>query len=145
MKQRLTLELPEPPALNAMLDIAKRRTRRTKRGGWRQDALPTVYDEAKHEYGMLCTAETRGAGVFPPREPWLKWRLVEVRFRLHTPRDPIELLAGLKWPVDWLVDQQFVLDDSARHLVGIPLPEQVVDRANRGVTITIERADDHGE
>jgi hypothetical protein len=143
MRQRLTMDLPEPPALNRMLDIAKKRTRRTKGGGWRNEALPTVYDQEKHEYGELCTVVSRQDGIFPPREPWLKWRLVEARFRLWGPRDPIELLAGLKWPVDWLVDSGFVIDDSARNLVGIPLPDQVVDRRNRGITITIERAD-HG-
>lgn len=140
--RRITLELPEPPALNRMIDIAKERTRRTKGGGWRQQALPTVYDQKKHVYGVKCTAASREAGVRPPREPWPRWRLIEARFRLWNLRDPIELLAGLKWPVDWLVDAGFVEDDSARHLVGIPLPEQVVDRKNRGITITIERVDD---
>lgn len=143
--KRLTLELPEPPALNKMLDIAKERTRRTKGGGWRRDALPTVYDTQKEEYGTRCTVETRQAGIFPPRYPWQRWRLVEARFRLWGARDPIELLAGLKWPVDWLVQAGFVEDDSARHLVGIPLPDQVVDRGNRGVTITIERVEEDDE
>lgn len=139
---RITLELPEPPALNAMIELAKRRTRRTKTGGWRSRPLPTVYDQEKHVYGIRCTAMSREAGVRPPAEPWQRWRLVEARFRLHQPRDPIELLSGLKWPIDWLVAMGFVEDDSARHLVGIPTPAQVVDRGDRGVTITIERVED---
>lgn len=138
MSDRLTLTLPEPPTLNAMLDIAKERTRRTKAGGWRPTALPTVYDQRKHEYALKCTALAAGQ-VKRPRQPWERWRLVEARFRVWNERDPIELLAGLKWPVDWLVDAGFVVDDSPRHLISTPHPEQTVDRANRGVTITIER------
>lgn len=143
--ERLTLELPEPPALNRMLDIAKKRTRRTKGGGWRAEARPTVYDEEKEMYATLCDAATRQVGIFPPRYPWRRWRLVDARFRLWGERDPIELLAGLKWPVDWLVAAGFVEDDSARHLLGIPLPTQVIARGDRGVTITIERVEDDDE
>jgi hypothetical protein len=141
---RVTLHLPEPPSLNMMLDMAKERTRRTKGGGWRKLALPTVYDQTKDRYQVECMLATRKVGVFPPRTPWSRWRLESAAFRLHNLRDTIELLAGLKWPIDFLVSSGFVTNDSPRELRGLPDPEQVISRQNRGISITIARLDPQG-
>lgn len=133
----LVLELPEPPSLNVMIDLAKQRTRRSRTGGWMKRSLPVVYDQTKEVYELQCMHATRTAGVFPPREPWASWRIERAEFRLHQLRDPLELLAGLKWTVDWLVHAGFVTNDSPRELRGIPDPLQRIDRAHRGVTLTI--------
>jgi hypothetical protein len=134
---RLVLDLPEPPSLNVMIDLAKQRTRRSRTGGWMKRSLPVVYDQRKEEYEMGCMLSTRAAGIFPPREPWATWRIEAVEFRLHQLRDTLELVAGLKWAVDWLVHAGFVTNDSPRELRGLPDPVQRVDRKNRGVTLTI--------
>lgn len=133
----LTLSLPECPSLNRMIDLAKQRTRRTRTGGFMKRSLPVVYDQAKEAYELECLAAVRGAGVRLPSVPWQHWELVDVEFRLHGLRDPIELLAGLKWPVDWLVSIGALANDSTRELVSIPMPRQRVARSNRGITITI--------
>lgn len=133
----IVLDLPEPPSLNRMIDMAKERTRRSRTGGWMKRALPVVYDQQKEVYELACTAATRRAGIRPPSTPWPRWRLERAEFRLFNQRDPLELLAGLKWTVDWLVSAGFIANDSPRELRGIPDPVQIVDRQHRGVTITI--------
>lgn len=127
MSAPLVLDLPEPPSLNLMLDLAKERRR----------GRPVVYAEAKNAYETQVIAAVRQAGHFPPRTPWARWRLERAAFRLQSLRDPIELLAGLKWPIDALVAGGYLAGDSPRALRGIPDPEQVIDRARRGVTLTI--------
>lgn len=137
MVDRLVLDLPEPPSLNVMIDLAKQRTRRSRTGGWMKRSLPVVYDQRKEEYELACMVATRTAGIFPPREPWSSWKIESVEFRLHQLRDTLELIAGLKWAVDWLVHAGFVTNDSPRELRGLPDPVQSVARKNRGVTLTI--------
>jgi hypothetical protein len=137
---RLVLELPEPPSLNAMIDLAKKRTRRSRAGGWMKKTLPVVYDQAKERYELECLQAVRVAGIRPPSPPWPRWRLEAAEFRLHSLRDPLELLAGLKWTVDWLVHAGFITNDSPRELRGIPDPTQRIERRRRGVTLTIVRA-----
>jgi hypothetical protein len=133
----LRIVLPEPPSLNIMIDLAKKRTRRTRNGGWMKRTLPVVYDQEKETYELLCLAVSREQKVQPPPAPWERWRLERASFRLRMLRDPLELLAGLKWTVDWLVRQGFVADDGPNHLLHIPLPEQRIERSDRGVTIEI--------
>lgn len=134
----LVLVLPEPPSLNEMIRLAKQRTRRSRTGGWMRRSLPVVYDQALEAYELAAVAMLRTQGVKPPREPWAQWRITAIAFRLHSLRDPVELRASLKWPVDLLVRQGYVADDGPRELVSVCEPEQCIDRANRGVTITVE-------
>lgn len=115
----MRLVLPLPPSLNEMIDLAKMRDRRGK---------PTVYSQEKRNYGFRCDVMTRLVKVFPPREPFTKWSIEEASFYLHGFRDPVELLAGLKWPVDWLVNRGFVKNDDAKSLVATPYPYQEIDR-----------------
>jgi hypothetical protein len=133
----LVLHLPEPPALNRMIDLAKRRTRRSRTGGWMKRSLPVVYDQEKEVYEATCLAAVRAARIQLPTAPWPRWAIDAVHFKLHGLRDPIELLAGLKWPVDFLVAQRIVDDDSPRELLHIPTPSQEIARANRGVQLVI--------
>jgi hypothetical protein len=132
-----TLTLPEPPSLNEMIRLAKMRTRKTKNGGWLKKAAPIVYDNHKYEYEVSCIAAARNCGIRLPRTPWPLWRLQSAHFKLHNERDPLELLAGLKWAVDALVNMGLLANDSPRHLKGIPDPTQEIDRKDRCVVITI--------
>lgn len=132
MEMKLTL--PLPPSLNEMLDKAKKRALVGNR------LLPIIYNADKASYGIRCDVLTRDAGVFPPRSPLTEWRLKGAAFYVHGLRDPIELLAGLKWPVDWLVKRGFVVDDSPQYLKSIPYPEQHIDRKNQRVELEIEPA-----
>lgn len=134
---RLELVLPEPPSLNVMLDLAKRRTRRTRDGHWTKRPLPIVYDNAKHDYEVACLAAIRSTRVWLPPEPWPRWRIDAIAFRLHQLRDPLELIAGLKWVVDWLVKIDALANDSTKELLSVPIPTQHVDRKHRGITLTI--------
>lgn len=133
----LVLELPEPPSLNRMIDLAKKRTRRTRTGGWMKRSLPVVYDQELERYSDECTLTLRRAKISPPGRPWARWEILSAEFRLHGQRDEIELLAGLKWPVDHLVRAGFVQDDSPLELINIPRPTQVIDRKNRGIKLVI--------
>lgn len=130
MSGSVTLVLPEPPSLNDMIDLAKKRRR----------GRPIVYSVSKAEYELRCTEAVRKCRNPPPREAWKRWRVDRIVFRVHNERDLIELTAGLKWPVDWLVNYGIVEDDSPRHLVGpLPDPQQIIARSNRGVEISISK------
>lgn len=133
----LTLDLPLSPSLNEMLALAKKRTRRSRTGGWMKRSLPVVYDQHLEVYELEAMAALRMQGIVPPVTPWPRWRLVSAAFRVHNERDWTELLASLKWPVDVLVRQRFVLDDSPREMEPPPTPTQVIDRKRLGVTLVI--------
>jgi hypothetical protein len=132
------ITLPEPPAFNAMIESAKRTTRRTPSGGWLKKAIPLYYIEQR-EYREAAERQLNAAGHVAPAEPWKKWAIVRVDFRLHQRRDATELLAAMKWPVDLLVDLGWVADDSPDELTIECLPTQVVDRLARGVDLYIRR------
>jgi len=77
--------------------------------------------------------------VPPPGVPWEQWAIDSVHFRLWGWRDPLEALAGLKWPIDFLVDLGWLAEDDRNSLVGICIPTQEINRKNRGVTITLRK------
>lgn len=121
----MTFDLPEPPSLNAMLDLAKR----GKHG--------VMYRKQKNAYQKRATVLMRSQHP-RPKEPWASWRIDAAHFRLWNPRDPLELMAGLKWAVDCLVESEYVVDDSPRELLYVASPTQSIERDNRGVTLTIQ-------
>lgn len=141
MSRGITLTLPEPPSLNEMIDLAKKRTRISRTGGWMKKSLPIVYDQAKEDYELRCLAAFREAGHRLPETPIARWTLDTAHFRVHGRRDLLELLAGLKWTVDWLVHAGIVANDGPDDLLSIPRPTQVIDRAHRSVTITVTPAE----
>ena len=100
-------------------------------------SLPVVYDQEKERYELACMQAVREKRQRVPRAGWKRWRIDRILFRLHNVRDEIELQASLKWPVDWLVNYGIVEDDSPRHLVSIAEPEQVIDRDQRCVELSI--------
>ncbi len=138
-----SLALPEPPALNDMLDLAKKRARFRSRKTGRVQSAPIVYDREKSRYqdrAAVLLRNTRGR----PLEAWDRWAILRAHFRVHSLRDPLELAAGLKWPIDLLVDRRWVEDDSPRELLWIATPTQEIDRGNRRVELVIGRVDEEG-
>jgi hypothetical protein len=121
--------LAEPPALNAMLALAKKRAGR----------FSVVYAAKKDAYEQRAIVDMRNQAR-RPRSPWRRWKLVRAHFRLWNHRDPLELLAGLKWPVDALVAAGYVEDDSHHHLLHVCTPTQEIARGDRGVEIEVAEA-----
>lgn len=151
MGDRVSMVLPEPPTLNEMLDLAKQRTPRR---------IPVVYNLRRKEYALTVKAALDSQGLRPPKPEWDQWEILRCVFRVYNPKDPLELLASLKWAVDALVRWGWVKDDGAQELVFLPpywglVPGkevtfqlagldgiwQVVDRENRGVSLEIQRVD----
>lgn len=124
----LVMELPLPPSLNEMLDLAKQRS--PKR-------IPVVYNKKLALYESRCVIAFANQRIEAPPDPWPRWKIVSAHFRLHNLRDWVELMASLKWPVDVLVRLHFVEDDSPRELAPPPTPTQEINRRNLGVTLTI--------
>lgn len=138
----IVFTLPLPPSLNQMIDLAKKRTRRTRNGGFMKQSMPIVYDQALESYELECLAAIRTAGISPPREPWPRWELISMHFRVHNQRDWLELAAGAKWPIDCLVRMGFVAGDSPRELERPACwPTQEIARKNTGVDIEIREAE----
>lgn len=135
----IIFSLPEPPSMNEMLNLAMKRTRKGSRGGWMQEARAGgVYHFAHRAYAERCTFERRQQKIKLPASPWPVWEMTAAHFRLFNLRDPFELMSGLKWVVDWLVESSFVTNDSPREVPRMPLPTQEIARKSRGVVITIQ-------
>lgn len=137
---RFTVILSEPPSLNEMLDMAKERMRVQTKTGAR--VLPVVYARRKVTYETKVLGEMRKQGVFPPSEPWTRWKVEDVVLRRRNLLDVIEALACLKWPIDSLVKGGYVSGDSPRELAVPPMLHQRIDRGNRGITLTIVNLSD---
>lgn len=135
----LRLTLPEPPSFNAMIDLAKQRTRKTFFGKWLPRAQPIVYNNTALEYKRDASIALNAAGFRPPVVLWKRWGLIRADFRFHQLRDPVEMASALKWPIDLLVTEGWVEDDSPKELIEMCLPTQTVDRDHRGVDIYIRR------
>jgi len=123
--QEVKLTLPEPPSMNAMLGYAK---------AWRG----RKYYAKQQEYRDLAT-ECCVPKTLPDGAPWERFALAGIHFRLWNKRDPLELLAGLKWPLDLLVDLGWLVDDNEECLVHLDMPTQEIARKNRGVDFTLRR------
>ena len=53
--------------------------------------------------------------------------------------DGDNLMARLKWPVDWLVKSGYIVDDGPKYLEW-EMPKQAIDRKNMRVEIELEEA-----
>ena len=143
MSLGLALHLPEPPTINAMLGLARKKTRRGPGGMWMRTAQSKYWVE-QQDYQLAVRAELAcalgllaRAGHRLPPQPWSRWHIVAAHFRVHGRRDPLERAAGLKWAVDALVEAALVVDDSDDELAPPPPTTQEVARRDRGVTLTI--------
>jgi hypothetical protein len=146
----LTLELPEPPTVNEMLRLAKRRTRAGPGGTWMREAQSRYWvRQQEYQQEVALALHRARLGDSGSRAPWPRWRIVSAHYRVHQLRDPLELPAGLKWAADALVNLGVVVDDSPRELETPPPPTQEVARSRRGVTLVIapvlESVEEDGE
>lgn len=132
------LTFPEPPAFNAMIDLAKQRTRRGPKGARLRTATPLYWVE-QQEYRELALVSLNAAGWQKPATPWQRIAITKAHFRLHARRDPVERMAALKWPVDLLVSEGFLEDDADEYLTIETMATQEIARSARGVDLWIRR------
>ena len=64
---------------------------------------------------------------------------ISVKLYVWSIMDIDNLVARLKWPLDWLTMGEYIVDDSPDHLRWAGMPEQEIDRKNRRVEITLTR------
>lgn len=62
---------------------------------------------------------------------------VTVRLYVHQKMDDDNLMARLKWPVDWLVIRGFIVDDKPDVLEWGPVTQEI-DRKNQRIEIELE-------
>lgn len=82
-------------------------------------------DRARRAYfDRLTVLRLTGAIPKRPRSPWIR---AEIGVTLYPVRqmDTDNLMARVKWPVDWLVQAGYLVDDAPKHLVWTGLPQQV--------------------
>ena len=113
MGVRFTLPLP-PNIANARLH-------------WR------AKDRKRVEYLLLCTAM---ADVPRPTEPLCEAR-IRATLYVWSLMDTDNLVARMKWPVDWLVDRGYLVDDHPT-VLHWDMPQQMIDRKHQRVEIELE-------
>lgn len=118
MSTGLTLTLPLPPNMaNARMH-------------WRtKDGKRAVY---------LAACDTRQLLGSVPRPPATTMDRVELRSTLYlwATMDDDNALARIKWAADWLKTRGYIVDDKRPHC-RFTIPEQVIDRANQRLELTI--------
>lgn len=126
------LELPEPPSVNAL------------------PSHPMQRHKAKRDYQRRTWVKACIQSP-PPVNPPQTVR-IDAHFRLHALRDEDNLTASLKWVFDslrWMQadirfrsgvyeNRGYFIDDGPEYLT-LGKVTQVVDRKNRGLTLTITR------
>lgn len=128
----------EPPSFNAMLELQGQLTH-TGPDGARMKKPQRRYWVEQQRYKERARLELDAAGWRAPASPWQHVTLEKAHFRLHTPRDPVELLSSLKWPMDLFVQLEYLVDDAAKYLTIAAVPTQEVLRERRGVDLWIRR------
>ncbi|TVP60698.1 MAG: hypothetical protein EA351_00380 [Gemmatimonadales bacterium] len=66
---------------------------------------------------------------------------ITARLYVWAQMDVDNLVARMKWPLDWLQDAEYIVDDRAPHLRWAAMPTQEIDRKNRRIEITLTRED----
>ena len=69
--------------------------------------------------------------------PFLRRAEISATLYLHQRMDTDNLMARLKWPIDWVVQMGFIADDSLDHLIWIQSPQQEILRSNAHVSLTL--------
>ncbi len=86
----------------------------------------------KDAYYMRCL-------VAAPKRPRLPYRRARIMVTLYTHQkmDADNLMARLKWPLDFLVKRGFIVDDSP-DVLEWGVPRQAIDRKNQRVKIELD-------
>ena len=87
----------------------------------------------KHEYYDLCLATVK------QKRPPIRFDRARISVTLYTwnTMDEPGLWERLKWPVDWLVIRDYIVDDSPRVLEWGPVTQEI-DRKNQRIEIELE-------
>jgi hypothetical protein len=88
----------------------------------------------RDEFYLACDVMCRGQ-----RKNRKRWDRVTIKATLYVWQlsDQDNLVARLKWPLDYLVIRRYILDDSPKVLEWVGMPEQEIDRKNQRVEIEI--------
>ena len=99
---------------------------------WRQR------NRKKKDYWLRCDIAMRLK--WPSRgQPWER-ATISAHFYVWNLMDDDNAMSRVKFPVDWLVNQGYIVDDSRKVLTWTGLPEQTIDRKNQRLEITLEAA-----
>lgn len=118
MSETLTLELPLPPNMaNARMHWRKKHAERT-----RYRAQCDI---------LALTGKVPGLPAAPLSSVTLNATLY-----LWATMDDDNALARIKWAADWLKTRGYIVDDKRPHC-RFTIPEQVIDRANQRLVLTL--------
>lgn len=93
--------------------------------------------EVRHKHTYYDACLTRYSK--PPKKTFARAKIT-VRFYVHQKNDRDGLWARLKWPLDWLVLREYIVDDNEEVLEWGPVTQEV-DRKNMRVEIELEEID----
>ena len=85
---------------------------------------------------LLCAKAMRQRKKYPPSE----LTMLTATFYLWAKMDQDNLMARLKWPVDWLIHAGFIADDSPSHLLHMGIPTQKIDRKYQRLELVLTQA-----
>jgi hypothetical protein len=77
----------------------------------------------------------------PHDDPPMEKALIAADFYLWNKMDYDNLFARLKWPLDWLTLNSYIVDDNPDVLKWETMPTQQIDRKNQRLVITLEPQD----
>lgn len=133
----IRMTLPLPPSLT---NSGKGRSRHWRALEKEKDAYWQRLDLVLYMTGRLPRGQSMPPAMFqvpsPPHDPIERAEASGVLY-LWNPMDDGNALARLKWLEDWLVRRGYLRNDSRKHLRWAALPEQVIDRANPRVELTV--------
>ena len=84
---------------------------------------------------LLCAKAMRQRKKYPPSE----LTMLTATFYLWAKMDQDNLMARLKWPIDWLIHAGFIVDDSPSHLLHWGIPTQIIDRKNQRLELVLSQ------
>lgn len=94
-------------------------------------------DRKRGEYEASCAYWAIMGGDLHPQEPLERARISAVLY-VHQRMDWDNLMARCKWPVDFLVKDRWIVDDSPDRLEWVGIPTQEIDRKNQRLVVTLE-------
>lgn len=96
----------------------------------------TALRDKKAYANSLTVLYAQGKIPKPPREP-LQSTQIRATLYVHQPMDDDNALARLKHLIDFFVRFGYIVDDSRKNLRWAGMPDQVIDRKNPRVELTL--------
>ena len=82
---------------------------------------------------LLCAKYVNNLSLMPD---WDR-TLLTATFHLWSIMDEDNLVARLKWPIDWLTERAFIVDDAPEYLKLAGIPMQKIDRKYQRLEIIL--------